>query len=193
MATVQGAPAKPINGVQTLTAAGAASAERRLAEILAACVEGGASVSFLPPLPLDAARAYMRDAAQGAAAGRCILLAAWTGGVLSGTVRVQLDTPQNQRHRAEICKMLVHPDARRGGLGRDLLLAAEAAAAGAGRARRIACQRARLCCGSMSSTATCRTAASAAARLATSVDLPAPPFCCATVITIDMPGVPIFR
>lgn len=125
--------AKPLDGVQPLSAAGAASVERRLAEILVACVEGGASVSFLPPLPLDAARAYMRGVAQGVAAGRCILLAAWAGGVLSGTVRVQLDTPQNQPHRAEICKMLVHPDARRHGLGQSLMLAAEAAAAEAGR------------------------------------------------------------
>ncbi len=125
--------AKPLDGVQTLTAAGAASAERRLAEILVACVGGGASVSFLAPLPLDAARTYMRDVAQQVAAGRCILLAAWAGGVLSGTVRVQLDTPQNQPHRGEICKMLVHPDARRHGLGQRLMLAAEAAAAGAGR------------------------------------------------------------
>lgn len=125
--------AKPLDAVQALSAAGAASAERRLAEILVACVDGGASVSFLAPLPPEAARAYMRGAAQQAAAGRCILLAAWAGGVLSGTVRVQLDTPQNQPHRAEICKMLVHPDARRHGLGQRLMLAAEAAAAGAGR------------------------------------------------------------
>lgn len=125
--------AKPLDGVLPLTAAGAASAERRLAEILVACVDGGASVSFLAPLPLDTARAYMRDVAQQVAAGRCILLAAWAGGVLSGTVRVQLDTPQNQPHRAEIAKMLVHPDARRCGLGQGLMLAAEAVATGAGR------------------------------------------------------------
>lgn len=125
--------AKPLDGVRTLSAAGAASAERRLAEILAACVEDGASVSFLAPLPLDAARAYMRGVAQQVAAGQCILLAAWVGGVLSGTARVQLDTPQNQPHRAEIRKVLVHPDARRHGLGQTLMLAAETAAAGAGR------------------------------------------------------------
>ncbi len=125
--------AKPLDGVLALSASAAASAERRLAEILVACVEGGASVSFLAPLPLDAARAYMRGVAQGVAAGRCILLAAWAGGVLSGTVRVQLDTPQTQPHRADGATMLGHPDARRHGLGPALLLAAEAAAAGAGR------------------------------------------------------------
>ncbi len=125
--------AKPLDGVLALGVSAAASAERQLAEILVACVDGGASVSFLAPLPLDAARAYMRGVAQQVATGQCILLAAWIGGVLSGTVRVQLDTPQNQPHRAEICKMLVHPDARRQGLGQALMRAAEAAAAGAGR------------------------------------------------------------
>ncbi len=131
--TLEFAYAKPLDGVAVLSASGAASAERRLADILAACVDGGASVSFLAPLALDQARAFMRDAARQAAAGKCILLAAWSRGVLAGTVRVQLDTPQNQPHRAEICKMLVHPDARRQGLARKLMLAAEEAAAATGR------------------------------------------------------------
>lgn len=125
--------AKPLDGVQPLTAAGAASAERRLAEILVACVEGGASVSFLPPLSLDAARAFMRGVAQKVAAGQCVLLAGWAGGVLSGTVQVHFAQQQNQPHRAEIAKMLVHPDVRRHGLGQSLMLAAEAAAKEAGR------------------------------------------------------------
>lgn len=125
--------AKPLDGVQALSAAGAASAERRLAEILAACVEGGASVSFLPPLPLEKARAFMRGAAQGVAAGQCVLLAGWAGGVLSGTVQVQLDMPENQPHRGEICKLLVRPDARGKGLAERLMRAAEAAAVAAGR------------------------------------------------------------
>ncbi len=124
---------KPLDGVAVLGAAAAASAERRLAEVLVACVDAGASVSFLAPLVLDHARTYMQGAARQVAAGQCILLAAWSQGVLAGTVRVQLDTPQNQPHRAEICKMLVHPDARRRGLARQLMLAAEAAALAAGR------------------------------------------------------------
>ncbi len=125
--------AKPVDGIAALGAAAAASAERPLADLLVACVDGGASVSFLAPLAPEHARAYMRGVAQQVAAGQCILLAAWSRGVLAGTVRVQLDTPQNQPHRADVCKMLVHPDARRGGLGQQLMLAAETAAAAAGR------------------------------------------------------------
>lgn len=131
--TLEYSYSKPLDGVAVLGAAGAASAERRLAEILVACVDAGASVSFLAPLALDAARAYMRGVAQQVAAGTCILLAAWSDGVLAGTVNVNLDTPQNQPHRADIRKMLVHPDARRCGLARRLMLAAEAAAVAARR------------------------------------------------------------
>ncbi len=125
--------AKPLDGVLTLSAAAAASAERRLAEILVACVEDGASVSFHAPLPLDAARAFMRGAAQKVAAGQCVLLAGWAGGVLCGTVQMHFAQQQNQPYRAEIAKMLVHPDARCHGLGQSLMLAAEAAAKQAGR------------------------------------------------------------
>ncbi len=124
---------KPLDGVAILGAAAAASAERRSAEVLVACVDAGASVSFLAPLALDHARSYMRGVARQVAAGQCILLAAWSQGVLAGTVRVQLDTPQNQPHRAEICKMLVHPGARRRGLARQLMLAAETSALASGR------------------------------------------------------------
>ena len=125
--------AKPLDGVAVLGAAAAASAVRRLAEVLVACVDGGASVSFLPPLGQDVAREYMRGIASHVAQGRCLLLGGWSGGVLSGTVRLQLDMPPNQPHRADIAKLLVHPAARRRGLARALMLAAEAAARQAGR------------------------------------------------------------
>ncbi len=125
--------AKPVDGVAVLDAAAAASAVRRLAEVLVACVDGGASVSFLPPLGQDVAREYMRGVASHVAQGRCLLLGGWSGGVLSGTVRVQIDTPPNQPHRADIAKLLVHPAARRRGLARALMLAAEVAAQQAGR------------------------------------------------------------
>lgn len=125
--------AKPRDGVVLLNAAAAASAVRRLAAILVATVEAGASVSFLPPLTPDVARAFMDGIAQSVAKGTCLLLAAWSGGVLSGTVQVHFAPQQNQPHRGDIAKMLVHPDARRRGLGAQLLRAAESAAAASGR------------------------------------------------------------
>lgn len=124
---------KPINGVEVLDAPAAASAERRLAEILVACVQAGAAVSFLPPLAPDVAGGFYRRAAADVAAGRKILLAGWVDGALSGTVMLDVATPANQPHRAEVQKLLVHPDVRRRGLARALMLRAELEAARAGR------------------------------------------------------------
>ena len=126
---------KPLSGVvvRVLDVAAAGSAERALTEILVACVDDGASVSFLPPLSRDVARAFWHRAASAVAARRRIILAAWLDGRLAGVVTLDCDTPQNQPHRAEVKKLLVHPSARRRGLARALMLAAEAAAADAGR------------------------------------------------------------
>ena len=127
--------AKPLAGVavRSLDIAAAASAARGLGRLMQACVENGASVSFLPPLPLVDAEAFFRRKSSEIATGKRILLAAWLDGALVGTVSVDLDTPPNQPHRAEIQKLLVHPDARRNGVARALMAQAEQAAAAAGR------------------------------------------------------------
>ncbi len=127
--------AKPASdmAVEVLDAAAAASAERRLGEILVACVDTGASVSFLPPMPPAEARAFYGRIARDVAAGTRLLLAGWVDGALMGTVQVDCGTPPNQPHRAEIAKLLVHPDARRRGLARALMGRAEQVAREAGR------------------------------------------------------------
>lgn len=127
--------AKPLGPavVERLDAAGAASAEQRLSEILTACVEAGASVSFLPPLSHETARTYWRGVSARVAIGGALLLAAWSRGELVGTVQLQLDTPPNQPHRAEVQKLLVAPSARRRGIGHALMIHVEAEAARAGR------------------------------------------------------------
>lgn len=127
--------AKPLSelAIEMLDATGSASAERALADILRACVEHGASVSFLPPLATDTARAFFHRMAADVAAGRRVLPAGWVDGVLSGTVMLDLATPPNQPHRAEVQKLLVHPAARRRGLARALMVRAEKAAREAGR------------------------------------------------------------
>jgi GNAT superfamily N-acetyltransferase len=99
-----------------------------LANVLIDCVEGGASVSFMHPLPRDRAVAFWRDVAQGVAAGQRALLVADDVQGVCGTVQLVLDQPENQPHRADLSKMLVHRRARRQGLGAALLRAAETTA-----------------------------------------------------------------
>src|SRR5437868_7399351 len=104
-----------------------------LADVLIDCVEGGASVSFMHPLPRDRAVAFWRRVAHGVAVGERALLVAEDARGLCGTVQLVLDQPENQPHRAELSKMLVHRRARRQGLGAALMRAAEATARDCGK------------------------------------------------------------
>ena len=99
-----------------------------LADVLIDCVAGGASVSFMHPLPRDRAVAFWRRVARGVAAGERALLVADDARGLCGTVQLLLDQPENQPHRADLQKTLVHRRARRQGLGEALMRAAEATA-----------------------------------------------------------------
>ena len=99
-----------------------------LADVLIDCVDGGASVSFMHPLTRERALAFWRRVARGVAAGERALLVADDAQGLCGTVQLVLDQPENQPHRADLSKMLVHRRARRQGLGAALMRAAEATA-----------------------------------------------------------------
>jgi GNAT superfamily N-acetyltransferase len=125
--------AKPVEGVEVLDAAAATSAIARLSDILIACVEEGSGVSFLPPLSSEAAREFWRSTARDVAAGDTVLLAGWVDGVLAGTVTLASAWQQNQPHRADVAKLLVHPGARRHGLARRLMERLEVEAIRAGR------------------------------------------------------------
>jgi GNAT superfamily N-acetyltransferase len=104
-----------------------------LSDVLIDCVEGGASVSFMHPLTRDRAGAFWRRVAQGVAAGERALLVAEDGRGLCGTVQLLFDLPENQPHRADLAKMLVHRRARCQGLGAALVRAAEATARDCGK------------------------------------------------------------
>jgi ribosomal protein S18 acetylase RimI-like enzyme len=105
-----------------------------LADVLIDCVDGGASVSFMSPLSRERALAFWRGVIDSAARGeRALLVAADAAGRVWGTVQVVLDLPENQPHRGEVSKMLVHRRARRLGLGAALMHAAETAARAEGR------------------------------------------------------------
>ncbi len=96
-----------------------------LAHLLIDCVEGGASVSFMSPLSFDKASAFWRLVAQATARGERALVVAEDSGGIIGTVQLILDLPDNQPHRADLSKMLVHRSARRQGVGAAMLRAAE--------------------------------------------------------------------
>jgi len=101
---------------------------KELASVLMDCVEGGASVSFMQPLTRERAEAFWRRVGQEVSAGQRALLAAEDALGLCGTVQLLLDLPENQPHRADVLKMLVHRRARRQGLGAALMRAAETTA-----------------------------------------------------------------
>jgi ribosomal protein S18 acetylase RimI-like enzyme len=104
-----------------------------LGAILADCVAGGASVSFMAPFTVDDARRFYERMADAAEAGTVSVLAAEVDGVAMGTVQVAYDMPPNQPHRGDIRKLLVHRRARRRGLARALMLAAEKEAVARGK------------------------------------------------------------
>lgn len=104
-----------------------------LTDVLVDCVEGGASVSFMQPMTREKARAFWRRVADGVVSGQRALLVAEDARGICGTVQLILDLPENQPHRADLAKMLVHRRVRRQGLGAALMRAAESTARDCGR------------------------------------------------------------
>jgi len=107
--------------------AGGASVERdldALADVLHRVVNIGAGVSFVVPFSLDDARAFWIEKVLPSVRDRSIhVLVARIDGRIAGTVQFQIPWPPNQPHRADVAKLLVHPDARRRGIARSLMLA----------------------------------------------------------------------
>lgn len=105
-----------------------------LSDVLIDCVEGGASVSFMLPMTRAKAEAFWRTTAASVARGERVVLAAEdASGRIIGTAQVILAQPENQPHRGDLAKMLVHRRARRQGIGAALLAAAERSALSAGK------------------------------------------------------------
>lgn len=105
----------------------------QLAEVLVDCVDGGASVSFMAPLAPPRARDFWSTVADGVHAGERVLLVAEDAAGICGTVQLVLAQPDNQPHRADVAKMLVHRRARRRGLGAALMRGIEDEARRAGK------------------------------------------------------------
>lgn len=112
--------------VRRVGAREAAQCIEDLADVLIDCVAGGASVSFMGPLPRDKAMAFWQTVAEGVERGeRALLVAEDADGRVAGTVQLVLAQPDNQPHRADVAKMLVHRRARRRGVAHRLMAAAD--------------------------------------------------------------------
>jgi GNAT superfamily N-acetyltransferase len=109
------------------------SDREQLTDVLVDCVEGGASVSFMAPLDREKATDFWRSVSALRILGKRLVLVARDDRGICGTVQVILDLPENQPHRGDIAKMLVHRRARRIGVAAALLQAAEDAARAEGR------------------------------------------------------------
>lgn len=101
-----------------------------LCDVLIDCVTRGASVSFILPFTPSKAREFWHGVAQSAGRGERLVLAVDNpSGAIVGTVQLIVQQPENQPHRADVAKLLVHSSARRQGLARQLMMALEASAA----------------------------------------------------------------
>jgi GNAT superfamily N-acetyltransferase len=119
--------------IAVLNAASATAAIDELAEVLADCVAGGASVSFMSPFGREDARKFFEKIIASVARDETVLVVARLDGRVVGTVQLGLDMPPNQPHRGDIRKLLVHRAARKHGLGAALMARAEAEAKARGR------------------------------------------------------------
>ena len=114
----------PTHTLRRVAPAEAAACVPGLAEVLIDCVQGGASVGFMWPLPRERALAFWAGVARGVEQGERILMVAEDAqGRIVGTVQGIVALPDNQPHRADVAKMLVHRSARRLGLAERLLAA----------------------------------------------------------------------
>jgi acetyltransferase len=106
---------------------------QQFASLLIDAVDSGASIGFMPPLGMDEASSYWDGVASAMREGSRILLAAIDNGLLQGSVQLALEMRLNGNHRAEVMKLFVHRRARRRGLAKSLMAAAESAAKENGR------------------------------------------------------------
>ncbi len=104
-----------------------------LRDLLIETVASGGSVSFMYPLAPDAAEAFWRNAFAAADAGERIILGAFDGDRLAGTVSLHLVGTPNQPHRAEIAKLMTAVAYRGKGVATQLMQAVQALALQHGR------------------------------------------------------------
>jgi GNAT superfamily N-acetyltransferase len=117
--------------IERLTRPASSTDIAALARVLVDAVQSGAAVSFLDTVTQAEAEAWWRSTILASPQRATFLVARGPEGIV-GTVQVQPAWAPNQPHRGEICKLMVHRDARRSGVGARLMAAADDAARATG-------------------------------------------------------------
>ena len=110
-----------MSGVEIRTLSASPDISEALSAMMIEVVANNGSVSFMHPLEPERARSFWNGALAAADRGERIVLGAFDGGTLVGTVTLLLDCPPNQPHRAEIAKMMTRPSHRNRGIASALL------------------------------------------------------------------------
>ena len=95
-----------------------------LSRLFQEVVAQGASMNYLHPMSDETAACYW----EGVLSEQVHLYVAILDGQIAGTVQLHLSDKENGQHRAEVAKLMTHPDARRKGVAKALLQHAEQAA-----------------------------------------------------------------
>lgn len=94
-----------------------------LGTLLSVCVAAGAGIGFVLPFsPGDGTAFWAGTVLPAIAAGGRDAVIAKAEGRIVGSVQLDCDTPANQPHRADVTKLIVHPDFRSRGIGRALMM-----------------------------------------------------------------------
>jgi acetyltransferase len=109
--------------LESLSASTFAGARDDLIDLLRACVDGGASVGFLAPLPVSDANEYWASLTSQLQAGSRALVVARdrTAGTIVASGQLAFETKPNGRHRAEVNKVMVLPSYRRRGIAAQIM------------------------------------------------------------------------
>jgi len=124
---------RPEPPVALLTPDAVRAAVPDLGKLLCACVEDGAGIGFVLPLPETKAEAFWQSRLPALEAGEAFLMVARQGADIAGVVMLALAPQDNGLHRAEVAKLMVHPAHRRKGLARALMAAVDGLALSLGR------------------------------------------------------------